>query len=789
MSKFINDTKNFELAAPRTREDMSAQFDKTDDDKVSVEQAFPISSRTDRMAVDKNFDEISSGGAGDFRKDSKDRPPESQSATDRLATWSLNPDLKQESPVIKMHPDDFLGGRDPIQDSDRRTRVDVQDFEDNGKYRSVVKIQSLWRYNGTEIWTMGTGWLIRDDLVVTAGHNVYSDTYGGQALRIKCWIGYRGRDLANDPRVQHRNAMNIVTTEAWRSQSADRKRHDVAMIQVDAPFMGNLRLFNYINTPSPQISGSIVLVGYSGDKSPERNEEDIGGWMYEGRCPARYDLAESSHMIEHKVDTYGGQSGAPILLSDYKGMVAIGTHCYNGSNGSFSSGNPIGGQYGNNYDEFVKRFRPSTKKTIPLGDFTPKVDPPKSDFAYYKGGNPTDDKEDDFYHTEYLVLHVGLEEPWEVGTLRGPIGTLCGPIGTLLGVITGGIIGVLAKSVVLKQQEVSFSVPNPAMVDACFQRAQLAEAALQCTFRVYNGHGYHSWMASLWNTHHLKSITNSKFRALVTPIINDFGLRLAADHWQKRMDPNPATRHVKAGNNSGDDLKLTKTEAYDPSKKVFVEAFFEGRTRRVDGYEKESAETLASWLSMLFDGAVNSAHPIASAATETAIDHIVKLIGGIPRVRSIPADAQDADIDILLKRAVIADVALQDLEGEPKWNLEHMIFLESFGGLEGGTIMDGIKVVIQQGGPDLVDIAQKVVAKHLPGIIKRFKNGKRNPHYTVSGGYDDDDAVPGPEGVKKSDADGYVDENPDAPPIERFSPAERDEDTPPIEHFSPVEPK
>ncbi|KAM0668693.1 hypothetical protein ACQRIU_002255 [Beauveria bassiana] len=590
---------------------------------------------------------------------------------------------------------------------------------------------------------MGTGWLIRDDLIVTAGQNVYSDTYGGQALRVKCWIGYRGRDLANDPRVQHRNAINIVTTEALRSQSADGKRHDVAMIQLDIPFTGNLRLFKYISTPSLPRSGSIVVVGYPGDKSPERNEEDIGGWMYEGRCPARYNLAESSPMIEHKVDTFRGQSGAPILLSDDKGMVAIGTHCYNGSNAEHKEDNPPRRLYA-------------------------KDRPPESIFAYFEGGNPKDHKEDDSDYTEYLVRQVGREELPVEGTMRGPIGTL-------FGTIAGGIIGVLAKSVVLKHQEVSFSVSDPAMVDACFQRAQLAEAAFQCMFRIFKyweRFPERKTMASIWITWHLKNITNSKFRALVTPIINDFGFRLAADHWQKRVDPYPGSRHVKAGKNSGDDLKLTKTEAYDPSKKGFVEVFFNSRTRRVDGYEKESAETVASWLSMLFDGAVNFAHPIASTATETAIDHVVEAIGGIPRVRSIPADAQEADIDLILKRAVMADCALQALEEAPKYDLENMMPLNRFSGLEGGTMMEGIKVVIQQGGPDLVDIGQNVVAKHLPGIIKRFKNRNRNPHYTVRGGYDDDDAVPGPEGVKKSDADGCVDENPDAPPIEHFSPVE-----------------
>ena len=53
---------------------------------------------------------------------------------------------------------------------------------------------------------------------------------------------------------------NAVTTAEWLT-SKDNRHRDVAFIQVDRPFEGNLRLFSYLPTPK---SGDemIGVVGY-----------------------------------------------------------------------------------------------------------------------------------------------------------------------------------------------------------------------------------------------------------------------------------------------------------------------------------------------------------------------------------------------------------------------------------------------------------------------------------------------------------------------------------------------
>ena len=66
---------------------------------------------------------------------------------------------------------------------------------------AIVKIQSRFHYpNGDEAWMMGTGWLIRPDLLVTAGHVVYDKGYSfGVATQIKCYIGYNGAGSVTKP--------------------------------------------------------------------------------------------------------------------------------------------------------------------------------------------------------------------------------------------------------------------------------------------------------------------------------------------------------------------------------------------------------------------------------------------------------------------------------------------------------------------------------------------------------------------------------------------------------------
>jgi V8-like Glu-specific endopeptidase len=181
-------------------------------------------------------------------------------------------------------------------------------------------------------WYMGTGWLIRPDLMVTAGHNVWNwaanDGRGlGRAVTIRCYIGYHGRaSLADTANVQQRLAKRAVTTAEWISSKSNRNR-DFAFIQVDSPFTGNLNLFSYKSTPNFAVSEMLGVVGYPGDKCI-RNEDDIeekGAEMYEDFQQVDINMEEpgnSERMLTYRISTFGGKRG-PSLLTPYSVSICV----------------------------------------------------------------------------------------------------------------------------------------------------------------------------------------------------------------------------------------------------------------------------------------------------------------------------------------------------------------------------------------------------------------------------------------------------------------------------------
>ena len=151
---------------------------------------------------------------------------------------------------------------------------------------------------------MGTGWLIKDDVFVTAGHCSYDWGYDmGRALEVKAYIGYDGHQSERDPNVQFRHVKRIVTTQGWVTTRGE-KSSDVSFMQVETPFTG-ITPVRFEETPS---EGDLILgvVGYPGDLSDERTGEK-GAQMYECFQPTKYDLStQTDTMLEYRIDTYGG---------------------------------------------------------------------------------------------------------------------------------------------------------------------------------------------------------------------------------------------------------------------------------------------------------------------------------------------------------------------------------------------------------------------------------------------------------------------------------------------------
>jgi len=156
----------------------------------------------------------------------------------------------------------------------------------------------------SKAFAIGTGWLIADDLLVTAGHCAYD--WGndmGPAVTVKAYMGYSGKASIGNNSVQFRMGKRIVTTAAWLQSEGKDRTSDVAFIQLDRPFKGNLNKISFEDTPT-RGTAKLGVVGYPGDK--ERDGEH-GADMFEQFADVNYDLEKSiRHMLEYKISTYGG---------------------------------------------------------------------------------------------------------------------------------------------------------------------------------------------------------------------------------------------------------------------------------------------------------------------------------------------------------------------------------------------------------------------------------------------------------------------------------------------------
>jgi V8-like Glu-specific endopeptidase len=182
-------------------------------------------------------------------------------------------------------------------------------------FSAIVKLQMRYQNQDENdpSWGMGTGWLIRDDLLVTAGHCVYDWANGyGPIVAIKAYIGYNGKaSIVSDPSVQFRLGKRVTTTAEWLS-SRENRNNDVAFVQLDRPFTGNLRTFSYEATPSEGVD-FLGVVGYPGDKELKGER---GALMYEEFTSVKFNLDTNPlHMLNYKISTFGGMSLPDVPIS------------------------------------------------------------------------------------------------------------------------------------------------------------------------------------------------------------------------------------------------------------------------------------------------------------------------------------------------------------------------------------------------------------------------------------------------------------------------------------------
>ena len=149
---------------------------------------------------------------------------------------------------------------------------------------------------------IGTGWLVAPRLLLTAGHCVFMSDEGGWVTQIEV---IPGRNAAERP-YGSAVSREVRSVTGWTQDNDSNYDYGVIMLPADKRYGDQLGWFGYANRPDDYLRNlTLNLSGYPGDGGPAGID---GTQWYHSRSV----MGVLDKQLTYDIDTYGGQSGAPV---------------------------------------------------------------------------------------------------------------------------------------------------------------------------------------------------------------------------------------------------------------------------------------------------------------------------------------------------------------------------------------------------------------------------------------------------------------------------------------------
>ncbi|HVF12942.1 MAG TPA: trypsin-like serine protease [Acidimicrobiales bacterium] len=217
--------------------------------------------------------------------------------------------------VVKGTSGPISSGFETVIGVDERVRILDTDL---GPWRMICALRMRGPSGAGAI---GTGWFIGPKTLLTAGHCVFSSHFfGGWASTIEVIPGLNGNATTTAARPY-----GSVTSERFSSvdlwTAKEDPDFDIGCIHLDQPLGETVGWFSVGALPPEHLESFLVNVsGYPGDRG-------AGAEQYHGRNRV---MQVTERRIFYEIDTYGGQSGAPVWIHEEDGSppLAVAIHAY-----------------------------------------------------------------------------------------------------------------------------------------------------------------------------------------------------------------------------------------------------------------------------------------------------------------------------------------------------------------------------------------------------------------------------------------------------------------------------